>query len=308
MGGSGGGRFFSGKVDPDDLARKVREAEEQADRNKFETEASEFLASELAIFNDRDIASTQKLFDAVKKDIESEVEGTVDLLFGGSVSKHTYVDGLSDIDALVLIDKTDLKGKSPKELQRLLASNLQARYRKNAVQVGELAVTLNYKGQSIQLLPALREGNKFKIANYGGKGWSLINPAGFAKALTKANNSMDGKLVPCIKLAKAIVSSLPEKRRLTGYHIESLAIKNFKGYKGDKTTKAMLQHFFQTAPTHVKTPIKDSSGQSVHVDQYLGRSNSLERKIVSDALGRIGRKIRNANGAQLLQRWKELFE
>ena len=72
--------------------------------------------------------------------------------------------------------------------------------------------------------------------------------------------------------------------------------------------RSPIRHFFEKAPDHVKQPIKDSSGQSVHVDGYLGGANSLERRIVADALGRIGRKIRNADGASSSERWKELFE
>lgn len=305
MGGSGG--FFSGNVSPDELARRTREAEDRAQDEAFETEVGGFLASELAQFNDRDVEGIQSVFDSVKKDLESDIEGTVDLLYGGSISKHTYVDGLSDVDALVLMDRTELSGKDPAALQRLLADCLRGRYGKDAVYEGVLAVTVTLHDKTIQLLPALRDGKKFKIASYDGKGWSRIDPAGFAKALTKGNKAMDGKLVPCIKLVKAIVGTLPEKRRLTGYHAESLAIQVFKGYDGPKTPKAMARHFFERAPDHVKQPIKDSSGQSVHVDEYLGKANSLQRRIVADALGRIARKIRNADGARSLESWKDLF-
>ena len=135
-----------------------------------------------------------------------------------------------------------------------------------------------------------------------------MNPQEFANALTKANQRLNGKLVPCIKLIKAIVATLPEKRRITGYHTESMAINLFKGYDDLKTTKAMLRHFFEHASNHVTRPIKDSSGQSIHVDEYLDGENSLKRRIVADALGRIGRKIRNADGARSLDRWKDLFE
>ncbi|MCH7689349.1 MAG: nucleotidyltransferase [Planctomycetes bacterium] len=308
MGGSGGG-FFSGGTSPDELARRTREAEaeEKAHDDTFETEVGAFLASELTEYNDRDVDGTQKVFAGVKKDLEDDIEGTVDLLFGGSISKHTYVDGLSDVDALVLIDRSEIKDKQPKQLQRLLADCLRARYGKDSVTVGPLAVTLTHDGKSIQLLPAVRDGKRFKIASYDGKGWSRIDPSGFADALTKANKAMDGKLVPCVKLAKAVIATLPEQRRLTGYHTESLAIKVFKDYDGPKTPKAMVRHFFENAPDHVKQPIKDSSGQSVHVDEYLAGANSLQRRIVADALGRIARKIRNVDGARSLDSWKDLF-
>lgn len=307
MGGSGGG-FFSGKVSPDQLARQTRAAEEKTRDEQYETQVGELLATELTAYNDRDVEGTQRIFESIKNDLEEDFEGTVDLHFGGSISKHTYIDGLSDIDALVLVDRTELKGKHPRELQRVLADCLRAHYGRDSVSIGALAVTLTYKGDTLQFLPALREGRKYKIASYDGKGWSQIDPSGFSKALTRINQAMEGKLVPCIKLAKAIIAKLPEQRRLTGYHTESLAIQVFKGYEGPKTPKAMVGHFFEKVPEHVKQPIRDSSGQSVHVDEYLGEANSLERRTIADALGRIARRIRNADGAGSLDGWKELLE
>ena len=307
MGGSGGG-FFSGGVTPDELARLTRKAEEGAHDEVFEVDVGNLLASELAEFNDRDVEGIQAVFRSVKQDLEDDIDGTVDLHFGGSIAKRTYVDGLSDVDALVLMDNTELKGQPPSELQHFLADRLRDRYGSGAVSVGALAVTLTHQGQEIQLLPALRDGSKFKVASYSGEGWSRIDPGGFAAALTKANKSMDGKLVPCIKLAKAVIATVPEQRRLSGYHTESLAVHVFKGYDGPKTSKAMLRHFFEKAPDHVKQPIMDSSGQSVHVDEYLGPANSVRRSIVADTLGRIARRIRNADGARSLDGWKELLE
>lgn len=307
MGGSGGG-FFSGKVSPDDLARKTREEEEKTYDEAFETNVAAFLASELAQYNDRDVDGTEAVFQSVKKDLEADCGGTIDLRYGGSISKHTYIDGLSDVDVLVLMERTDLKKTAPEALRGLLADCLRARYGKDSVTIGKLAVTLTHEGKTIQFLPALKDGEKFKISSYDAKSWSRIDPVGFAVALTKANKDMNGKLVPCIKLVKAIIATLPEQRRLTGYHTESLAIQVFKGYNKPKTTKDMIRYFFEHAPDHVKEPIRDSSGQSLYVDEYLNEKNSLERRIVADALGRIARKILNANGSKSIERWKDLFE
>jgi hypothetical protein len=305
-GGSGGG-FFSKGSRPDELARRTREAEEQARDDTFEASVAGFLAAELAVYNDRDVSGTEAVLDALKRDLENEVEGTVDLLFGGSVAKHTYVDGLSDVDALVLMGRPDQNKESPEKLKKILAECLVARYGESAVAARTLAITLTLHDKTIQLLPALRDGKKFRIAASDGASWAQIDPAGFATALTKCNQAMDGKLVPCIKLAKAIIGSLPEQRRLSGYHVESLAIQIFKGYQGPKTPKAMVRVFFEKAAEDVKQPIKDSSGQSIHVDEYLGEPHSLSRRIVADALDRIARRIRNADGARSLEGWKELF-
>lgn len=304
----GGGGFFASNVSPEDLARRTREAEQAAQDVQFETDVQQFLADELAQYNDRDVDGTQHVFDSLKEELKDEIEGTVDLLYGGSIAKHTYVDGLSDVDGLVLFGRTDIAGKSPRELRKLLADCLRARYGRSAVHVGNLAVTLTHQDKTIQLLPAVREGRGFKIASSDGKEWSRINPRNFARALTKANKAMDGKLVPCIKLAKAIIASLPEQRRLIGYHTESLAINTFKEYSGDKSTRAMLHHFFQQASVQVRQPVADSTGQSVHVDEYLGPPNSLQRRIVADSMNRIARRMKNADGARSVAGWRELSD
>jgi hypothetical protein len=118
---------------------------------------------------------------------------------------------------------------------------------------------------------------------------------------------LDGKLVPTIKLAKAIMAQLPEQQQLSGYHTESLAIDIFRNYEGPKTPKAMVAQFFEKAQERVKSPIKDSTGQSIHVDEYLGQPDSLKRRIVADALGRVARKIANADGAQSLDMWRQIL-
>ena len=60
----------------------------------------------------------------------------------------------------------------------------------------------------------------------------------------------------------------------------------------------MVAHFFSRAAGLVKAPILDRSGQSVYVDEYLGATNSQERRIVSQALQRVQRKLQNADAAK----------
>jgi hypothetical protein len=108
-------------------------------------------------------------------------------------------------------------------------------------------------------------------------------------------------------LAKAIIGQLPEAQRLSGYHIESLAIAAFRGYDGVKTPPTMLPVFFERARELVLAPIRDSTGQSVHVDQYLGPAQSELRQITGHLLGRLGRRMRNATAAQSTAQWRALF-
>ena len=287
---------------------QIRRTEDQALADTFETEVNENLTSLLVDLNDRDVEGIREELDQIKVDLESEIEGTVDTLFGGSVSKHTYVNGISDVDALVLLDRSELADKTPDEVKAFLADRLGDRYGNGAVGVGALAVTLTLEGKEIQLLPALRHQHGFKIADSNGSNWANVYPRRFAKALTKANERLGGKLVPCVKLIKASIAKLSETEQISGYHVESMAINVFRGYGGRLTHKSMLHHFFVKAPAHVLKPIKDSSGQSVHVDEYLGVENSSKRKDVARALIRIRGEISDAdkNGSQ--EGWKELFE
>ena len=307
MGGSGGG-YFSKRVSADELIQRTREAEQRAHDEVFESEVNECLGSLLAEFNSRDVEGTQELLEQVKMDLENEVSGTVDTLFGGSVAKHTYLEGISDVDALVLLNNTELAGRTPTEVKEFLASCLRDRYGRDSVDVGALAVTITLSNRTVQLVPAVAAGSEFKIASVDGDKWSKISPREFAESLTSANRQFGDKLVPCIKLIKGIVAVLPRKRQITGYHAEAMAIKVFAGYEGERTYRSMVRYFFERAAAYVGTPIEDSSGQSRHVDEYLGEANSLSRRIVADAFGRIGRKMRNADGAKSVRQWLDLFE
>ena len=309
MGGSGGGGYFYGSPKPDRLIASVRSAEQQAADQEFTSYVCAFLADALARFNNRDVEGTHAILDKVKQELSEEFEDTVGLMFGGSVAKHTYVDGLSDVDALVVLKETIVEEDTPAKLVKLFAEKLRARFGRaeETVKEGRLAVTLNVEGKLIQLLPAMRSGDGFKISSPDGRDWSRINPRKFADKLTSANQALDGKLVAVIKLVKSINSIQPEQRQLSGYHIESMAINVFKGYSGPRNTKDMLQHFFKTAPEQCRKPIKDSTGQSVHVDEYLGEENSTPRLVVADALGRIGRRLANADGARSLEEWRSVL-
>lgn len=304
MGGSGG--YFSPSYDPDTARSKLRDAESSGQDLAYEAKVSEELARALAQYNDRDSDVIIRVLDEIKAALADNIDGMVDLLFGGSIAKHTYVDGLSDVDALVVLGKEALAAMTPEQVRGEFADILRARYGSDAVYEGTLAVTVDIEGKSIQLLPALPGKAGLRIANKDATEWSHIKPQVFAKALTEANKRLGNGLIPTIKLAKGIIASLPEQRRLTGYHTETLAIRVFDGYDGPRTPKAMVQHFFENSGPHILSTIRDVTGQSAHVDDYLGTSNSVQRRVVADAMARIARIMKNADGARSPERWAEL--
>jgi Second Messenger Oligonucleotide or Dinucleotide Synthetase domain len=303
----GGGHSFSGKIDAAQLFRKLRSSEGETSAQDFEVKVAKMLGSLLSQYNDRDTEKINGYLSTIKEVISDEIEGTVDLLFGGSVSKHTYIDGLSDIDALVLLNKSELKDKSPQEVKEYFFEKLSEGLPNNKIKQGILAVTVNFGDAEIQLLPAIRTRSGVKIADPEGTKWSHIRPRKFSEILTKVNKNQGGKVVPSIKLAKAIISNLPEDRQLTGYHVESLAVEVFKQYTGPKKPQQMLTHFFRQASRYVLEPLTDRTGQSLHVDEYLGQKYSLKRQVVADSLGRIGRRLQSANEAMLAEEWKNIL-
>ena len=309
MGGSGGGGTFVHRT-PEQLQNLVRRTEEQTTIAAFEAELSRTLGELLGTYNGRDTPKVNERLGQIKVAMQGAVEGTFDQLFGGSVAKHTYVDGLSDIDSLLLINDSDLENESPQRalerVEAIIRDHLEGEAK---VEHGRMAVSVTFPdGMVIQLLPAIKsDDDRLHVPSSRRDAWSEINPTTFREALSKRNEECRGKLVPTIKLAKAINGQLPEGQRLSGYHMEALGIAAFKGYKGDMTTAAMLPAFFERARELVLSPIHDSTGQSIHVDEYLGPPNNSTRLALSHVLSRIARRMRNAAAAGSTAQWRALF-
>src|SRR5919106_3235299 len=307
MGGSGGGSGGFEDYPPSRVQEKVREGEEAAAEGQFLPRLAALLDGYLAVANQRDTRLVQHRLDGIKAALRDELEEGFDLLFGGSVAKHTYVDGISDIDSLLVF--REASDATPGELKQQVAKRINQALPDARVSTGRLAVTVGYRdGMEVQLIPAARTGRGLRVPSWHGDRWSRIDPVGFKAALTKCNEANSGKLIPTIKLAKAINANLLASRQLTGYHIESLGIAAFRQYSGEKTTSRMLPYFCEEISKRVLSPVRDSTGQSVHGDEYLGRIGSKDRKLVAQIFERIAKRMRNATAAQSESQWRQLFE
>jgi hypothetical protein len=69
----------------------------------------------------------------------------------------------------------------------------------------------------------------------------------------------------------------------------------------------MLPYLFQQAKDLILSPIRDQSGQSVHVDGYLGEANSVIRQYESRLIGNLAKRMTNASAAQSRAQWEALF-
>lgn len=111
--------------------------------------------------------------------------------------------------------------------------------------------------------------------------WSgVIHPDRFAQKLTQVNQANRGQVIPAVKLTKALAHRLirSDRDKITGYHIESLAVEAFKNYGGPTDLKSMVSRLTDYSSTAVQQPIRDSTGQSRHVDNYMGGQRSVARQ------------------------------
>jgi hypothetical protein len=253
---------------------------------------NEVLSEALRRFNDRDVELTRDRLGAIQEALGPLAVDVDRLLFGGSVAKHTYVDGLSDVDALVVIDAADA---SPDRLVERLRTSLAQRLTTGDVadiSAGRLAVTVRYRdGTEIQLLPAVERDGRTSIASENSRSWRQIRPHKFAEKLTQVNQANGQQVVPTIKLAKAALRNLPEAQQLSGYHVEAIAVDAFRSYDGRRDRASMLVHLIRHAQHAVLRPTGDITGQSVHIDQDLGPANSDARQNISVALGRMASRL-----------------
>ncbi len=91
MGGSGG----SSKYDwtPAEMERLVQKAVDDAAAAKFQAQLADYFSDLLSRYNKRDVALIRRRLDEISGVLKAMLKEKVDQIFGGSVAKHTYVDG-----------------------------------------------------------------------------------------------------------------------------------------------------------------------------------------------------------------------
>ena len=298
MAGGGGSSRYPGPADRS-IEERIQQAREQ-EQQRLDFDVNNLLTDILADFNGRDRDLTTRRLDDIKSILGDWVE--VDkVLYGGSVAKHTEVDGISDVDALVLLDRADLRGANAAQVREAFfkaISDELPRHDVDDIRQGKLAVTIRYRdGMEVQLLPAVKQGNMIAVPSGTGGSWSITEPRSFRDKLVSANERLGGGLVRAIKLMKAAVSKLPEQQRLKSYHLEALAVEAARNYAGSTTPRAVLLHLLENASDRVLTPIRDRTGQSKTVDDYLGAAGSLERRNVALGLDSLRRRLAAATTA-----------
>ncbi len=301
MSGGGGSNGYS-NISP---RIQMMQSEQNAQSSQQDIEINRFLEELLKEFNNRDTEAIQRHLNEIEKALGREIDGIDSILFGGSISKKTFIEGISDVDALVFLNGSKYKLLTPKELQDKFVALLKVRFPKTEISKGALAVTLKFSDYEIQLLPAIKDRNKIIIADRSGNTWSNpINVNAFTSKLTLVNKANGNKVVPVIKLAKNLFSTLPKQYHISGYHIEALAVEAFTNYNGRYAYYDMTKHLLSYSIKRVLAPIKDVTGQSDIIDDYLGPSKSVLRQHLSNHIKDLSSRFSGGDAVSII---KELF-
>lgn len=188
-------------------------------------------------YNSRDTDAISRHIRTLRDALERNDGDVIPTLFGGSVAKHTFVDGLSDVDVLFIVNNSSLSGQPPDAAIGYMRDLFRQRRLGTTITAGDMAVTVKFAdGIEIQVLPAIRRrSGGVRIADPERGRWSdVVNPDRFAQKLTKINRANRRRAIPVIKLAKALAAQViqNEQEKISGYHMESLGIEAFSNYQG----------------------------------------------------------------------------
>ena len=167
MGGSGSG----GIIRESDIEFLREEARRRLQESQNDSAVNSLLQQELTSINDRDVELINGYLDSIQEALVERGHQVENLRFGGSVAKHTYVDGLSDVDALVILEDESLEGLSPEDVKSDFAESLRRslpRGNIREIREGAMAVTIEYlDGTEIQVLPSVRTANGIAVSLKG---------------------------------------------------------------------------------------------------------------------------------------------
>lgn len=305
----GGGSSIGDYPSPSRVSEIAGRIGSSIDQGAYANDLNNRLAAALQDANARDTGQLNIHLDTIQRTLENDLGESIQLRYGGSLRRHTSVDGISDADLLVILRAETALDASPKALIDQFAQALHSRLPDTEISTGSLSVKVRFAdGTEIQLLPAFRTSTGLRIARPRGDTWSgVIQPDLFARELTALNQRMSGNVVRAIKLYKIAQSSLPDQDQLDGYHIEAIALGAFESYTGPFQYKDVFLHLARQASVAVLNRMPETTGQSAYVDSDLGAPGSPERTRVSKSIQRMVRRLELAGSQGSIEAWEEQF-
>lgn len=272
-------------------------------KDKFtSTEISDLIEGVLKEINAHDYDLINQHKNTIAEKLEKEFNIN-DIRYGGSHSTHTDINNISDIDLLADLGEFSADFLSGEVIEDFAAA-IRERLPSTTVSTGAMAVTVEFsKGVTIQILPAFKNGEMYRVPDPDGDGWIETYPKRYTQELTRLNQEHSNQVVPTIKLANLICKS--NNIDISSYHVSNLALNTFNHYSGPKTRQKMVQYFFNQAKSLCLQPTPDPSGQSTYID---GDYSDEQRQRLADAFDLVENQINEAIESQSVEKWKNLFK
>ena len=233
--------------------------------------------------------------------INEGIEGSVNIVYAGSVAKGTYVEGISDVDNHVCINDTSLERMKPSEVKAYICQQLAKLPNVKSATETSKTVTVTYKdGTEMQFVPVIKTKNGYRVAD--GNRWSnVVYENRFKRDFQRTNKKCGGRLTALVRFLKKENADNPKSQRMSGHHIEVMANRIFKSAPASKThdVGTMSVYYHQHASRHIRHRMRDVTGQYTYVDKRsLGGPDSESRRALSRRFASRARRMNRSGGNQ----------
>lgn len=221
------------------------------------------------------------LDDLLEKCTDScqRVFANCEFAISGSLWKHTFAFGVSDIDVLCSVNSSEL---SPHHVVSRLASAFSST---SSIIKHQTHVTLPSPfGVTIDIVPVMVVSGEIVLIHSSGDRWVRARPELFATVLHHANLSSRNTLKPSIRVLKSLLSRCSFAPLLKGHHIEAICMHASSEFAGNFKVTTLLEFILSQLPRLAGLHLVDTSGQLRFIDDYLGASDSNERRRLSTYL------------------------
>ncbi len=131
---------------------------------------------------------------------------TGDSLVVGSVGKRTALSPVTCVDVLYLLP-SKLRVSRTADALKVLHAGLADQYEASVITAADLGVTITMSDRSVRIIPALEQGNGFKIPGpttmQRASGWRITNPVSEAATLRLSDSLNTGQTRRLLTVLKA---------------------------------------------------------------------------------------------------------
>ncbi|MEX0920496.1 MAG: nucleotidyltransferase [Candidatus Pacearchaeota archaeon] len=244
--------------------------------------------------NKKELLSIQNRIIDIESILKSNLDNSLNLVLSGSTTKGTYIHRLSDVDILIMLNKSFFFNKKPEIIQKKVLDILKRSFPEQKIKRDHEAINFFIEKRiKIQFVPVIFKKGKIYFPKREEKTWKKIHPEIFGNLLTKQNKKFNKKISVSIKIIKAIITKFPKKLRLNNHHLEVLMyLFSKESSNKNKDFLNFISNFFFYTSKRIMEPIEDSSKQFEFIDEYMGKSENSKRKIISKKLKEISKQIK----------------